>query len=189
MDPDIEQYAKEMRHTATVAWLNYEIWWVYKSPETRPEYADTMNKYPLFFQTSLHAHFVALLMQLYHLYEKRKDTYNIPGFLKLLETRGAVDEATTIKLREAYEQIRPLWLKVCILRNNAFGHRSTAKTVDEIFAQANVTPNELRDLVEATKKILNTATQAVAGVTHAFNSSSREDTLNVLQKLKQRSDD
>jgi len=81
---EIDRYIEELRDTVRVAWLNYEIWWVYKSTDTRPEYVDTMNRYPLFFQTSIHAHFVALLVALYRLYETRDDTYNIPTLLKLL---------------------------------------------------------------------------------------------------------
>jgi len=186
MDSEIEPYVDEIRHAATVAWLNYEIWWVYRSADTRPEYVDTMNKYPLFFQTSLHAHFVALLVVLYRLYETRKDTYNIPGFLKLLADRRAVDSAVLVKLQEAYDRARPLWQKVSILRNKAFGHRSSAHSVADVFAEAGVTPNQLRELVEMTRELLNAATQAAAGVTHAFNLSSRGDTLRVLQHLKER---
>jgi hypothetical protein len=184
MDDEIEKYVTELRHTVTIAWLNYEIWWVYKSSETRPEYVDTMNRYTLFFQTSLHAHFVALLVELYRLYETRKDTYNIPRFLALLKEHDAVPEAATNELEKLYAQAKPLWVKVNILRNKAFGHRSSAHTVSEAFKEAGVTPNELRDLAEITRKLLNTATQAWTRSTHAFNLSSREDALQLLGDLK-----
>jgi len=42
MAVDIEKYIDELRHTVTVAGLNYEIWWVYKSKDTRPHYLDAM---------------------------------------------------------------------------------------------------------------------------------------------------
>lgn len=184
MSDEIDLYAAEIRHTAIVAWLNYEIWWVYKGADTRPEYVETMNRYTLFFQTSIHAHFVALLVELYRLYETRPDTYNIPGFLKLLADRNAVPADGLRQLQEHYAEAKPLWVKVSILRNKAFGHRSKAHEVSEVFAEAGVTPDELRRLVEVTRSLLNAATQAWARTTHAFNLSSRGDTLRLLGDLK-----
>ena len=184
MSDEIEQYVDELRHTVTTAWLNYEIWWVYKGADTRPEFVDTMNSYKLFFYTSVHAHFVALLVALYRLYETREDTYNLPRFLSLLKERAAVPEETLKELDALYAQAKPLWVKVSILRNKAFGHRSKAHSVADAFAEAGVTPNDLRDLAEVTRKLLNTATLAWKETSHAFNLSSRKDTLKMLQDLK-----
>lgn len=184
MSHEVERYVEELRHAVTTAWLNYEIWWVYKNSDTRTEFVDTMNKYNLFFQTSIHAHFVALLVALYRLYETRHDTFNIPTFLKLLDQKTAVPPETIQTLNELYGQAKPLWVKVNILRNKAFGHRSKAHSVSEVFDEAGVTPNDLRDLAELTKKLLNTATVAWRDTAHAFNLSSRHDTLRLLQHLK-----
>lgn len=181
---EVDRYIEELRDTVRVAWLNYEIWWVYKSSDTRPEYVETMNRYTLFFQTSIHAHFVALLVAFYRLYETRNDTYNIPTFLKLLRGHGSIPDAKIQELDTLYAEAKPLWVKVNILRNKAFGHRSKAHTVSEVFKEAGVTPNDLRDLAEVTKKLLNAATLAWANNAHAFNLSSRADTLALLQDLK-----
>jgi hypothetical protein len=185
MSTDIERYISELRHTITAAGLNYEIWWVYKSKDTRPIYVDTMNRYNLFFQTSIHAHFVALLVELYRLYETRDDTFNIPSLLKILKDQKRLPNPMLELLEGLYKDAaKPLWIKINILRNKAFGHRSVAHTVEEVFKEAGVTPNELRDLVEVTKKLLNELTHAWDKSTHAFNLGSREDTLKLLQDLK-----
>ena len=185
MSTDIDRYISELRHTITVAGLNYEIWWVYKSKDTRPVYVEVMNRYGLFFQTSIHAHFVALLVALYRLYETRDDTFNIPSLLKILKAEARLPDATLDLLEGIYkDEVKPLWIKVNILRNKAFGHRSVAHTVEEVFQEAGVTPNELRDLVEATKKLLNELTHAWDKSVHAFNLGSRDDTLRLLEDLK-----
>ena len=181
---EIDQYIEELRDTVRVAWLNYEIWWVYKGSDTRPEYVDTMNRYTMFFQTSIHAHFVALLVALYRLFETRDDTYNIPTFIKLLREQGSIPDTTLSELDALYSKAKPLWVKVNILRNKAFGHRSKAHSVSDVFAEAGVTPNELRDLAEVTRKLLNTASLAWANNAHAFNLSSRAHTLALLEDLK-----
>ncbi len=188
MDSDIEVYVEELRRTTTVAWLNYEIWWVYKEKDTRKEYLSTMNMYGAFFQTAIHAHFVALLLELYRLYETRKDSYNISAFLKLLKSRKAVSPSTAEELEVTYAKAKPLWLKVSILRNKAYGHRAKALTVSEVFEEASVKPDELRHLVELTRTLLNTATHALEGSVHAFNLSARDDTLSVLRVLKAKRD-
>lgn len=185
MSNDIDRYISELRHTITVAGLNYEIWWVYKSKDTRPTYVETMNRYSLLFKTSIHAHFVALLVELYRLYETRDDTFNIPSLLKILKDQGQLPDATIELLDGIYKkEAKPLWIKINILRNKAFGHRSVAHTVEEVFKEAGVTPDELRDLVEVTKKLLNELTHAWDKSVHAFNLGSLEDTLRLLQDLK-----
>jgi hypothetical protein len=186
MNTDIDDYISELRHTITVAALNYEIWWVYKSKDTRPVYVDVMNRYGLFFQTSIHAHFVALLVGLYRLYETRDDTFNIPSLLKMLRAEKKLPSAMLKQLENIYKkQAKPLWIKVNILRNKAFGHRSNkAHSVEEVFQEAGVTPNELRDLVEITKKFLNKLTHTWDKSVHAFNLGSRDDTLRLLDDLK-----
>jgi hypothetical protein len=185
MSTDIDRYISELRHTTTVAGLNYEIWWVYKSKDTRPMYVDAMKRYDLFFQTSIHAHFVALLVELYRLYETRDDTFNIPSLLKTLKTESRLPNPTLMLLDGIYkDEAKPLWIKVNILRNKAFGHRSVAHSVEEVFHEAGVKPNDLRDLLEATKKLLNELTHAWNNSFHAFNLGSREDTLRLLNDLK-----
>jgi hypothetical protein len=186
MNKDIDQYISELRHTVTVAELNYEVWWVYKSKDSRPAYVDTMNRYPLFFQTSIHAHFVALLVALYRLYEGRNDTFNIPMLLKILKNQNRLSDATLQALEHIYKtEAKPLWIKVNILRNRAFGHRSAAHTVEEVFKEAKITPNDLRDLVRVTQRLLNKVTRAWDKSVHAFNLGSRGDILKLLQALKE----
>lgn len=139
MTDPLPTYVDELRRACTTAALNYEIWWVYRSAETRPVYVDVMNHYPLFFQTSIHAHFVAMLVALYRLYEKRPDTYNVPGLLKLLHTHQAVPASTLEQLHASYNQAKPLWKKVSRLRNDVFGHRSHAQPVEDVFSKTEIT--------------------------------------------------
>ena len=185
MNSEIDSYITELQHTVTTAGLNYEIWWVYKSKDSRPAYIKAMSRYNMFFQTSIHAHFVALLVELYRLYETRKDTYNIPSLLNKLRNQKLLDEDALVSLEETYQEVaKPLWVKVNILRNKAFGHRSKAHTVEEVFQEADVSPLELKELVEVTKKLLNKLTLAWNKSAHAFNLGARKDILRLLGDLE-----
>lgn len=183
MEEKIKTYIEEIQKTVTVAGLNYEVWWTFKERESREKYVDTMNNYTMFFQTSIHAHFVALLVALYRLYENKRNTINIPQLQKLIKRHHPFPKETESKITETYDQANPLWKKVGILRNAAFGHRSNKLSVSEVFKKANVTPNELRDLWEITKKLMNQITHAWNRSTHAFNLGAKEDTERLLSDL------
>ena len=144
-----------------------------------------MRRFNLFFQTSEYAHFVTLLVGLYRLYETRIDTYNIPTFLKRIREYGHLPESSVSEAEEIYlNQAKPLWIKVSILRNEAYGHRSSTSTMAEIFRKAGVSPNQLHELMEVTKKLLNTLSHAWDNSTHAFNLGSKEATIRMLESLK-----
>lgn len=186
MSTNLAPHFEALRHSANVASLNYDIWWVYKSKESRPAYVDTMNRYLGFFDTSIHAHFVALLVALYPMYETRSDTFNIPRLLKVLDKECQISANALAKAHATYAEAKPLWVKVGVLRNNAFGHRSDSKTIEEIFKQAGITPSQLKKLIELTKRLLNTISRALDGSVHAFNLAATEATVRVLQDLKER---
>jgi len=178
-----DEFIHELRHTVSVAVLNYDIWWVYKSERTRPKYVEVMNRYHLFFSTSIHSHFVALIVALYRLYEKRRDTYNIPRLTDLLEKEGRVSAAALASIRAKSARALPLWKKVSVVRNKAFGHRSIAHTDEEVFREAGVSPNELKELLEVSKTLLNEITQERDDTVHAWNLSGTQDTERVLTDL------
>jgi hypothetical protein len=180
---DIGSYITELRHTVTVAGLSHEIWWAFRSKDTRPKYVKTLNRYSLFFSTTIHAHFMAALVALYRLYETRKDTYNIPQLLRLTEADSKFLPEQIEEFKMLYARAKPLWAKVNILRNNAFGHRSTSLTVEEAFAEADMAPNEFTELIDVTKELLNAVSHAYDRSFHVFNLGARKDVLRMLDDL------
>lgn len=182
MPYDVEM--KELQDAATAAGLNYEIWWVMRGQETRPKYTDVMNRYLGYFHVAIGAHFAAMLLALYRLYETRSDTYNIPKFIDRVEADGALTKSDADLARAQYAAIKPLWIKVSILRNNAYGHRAFDMTVEEVFQKAGMTPFEFRDLAQKTKDLLNELNLKLRDSTHAFNLSATRDTIRMLDALK-----
>lgn len=152
---DLTPHLAALRHGATLASLNFDIWWVYKSKEHRPKYVSTMNRYLGFFDTSIHAHFVAMLIALYPLFETRKDTFNVPIVLKILEKEGRLAGQRKVKVEMYYAEAMPIWRKVSVLRNEAFAHRSKSLTIAQIFEKASIKPDELKHLIDLTKKLIN----------------------------------
>lgn len=178
-------YVDELRHTVVVAMQNFDIWWVYKQRQDRTRYINVLNAYPAFFQTSLHAHFVALIVALYRLYETRNDTFNLTELMKRVESETAISPQSLSAIKRKIAAARKQWVKVCILRNEAFGHRAHSRSVSEVFKKAGVTPNELRGLIHRTKNIMNAISCELDNSTHTFNLRATADTRRILNDLKE----
>lgn len=184
MNENIQNTIKKLQHAIIIARLNYEIWWTYKEKESRKRYVNTLNTYPLFFQTSLHAHFVAMIASLYRLYEVRKDTINLPQLLKVLKNENQIKNSEIKTFELEIKTIKPLWVKVSVLRNKMFGHRSNALNDNAIWKEASVTPDQFKQLIEESERILNAMTSALNRSSHLFNLSSKKDVVHLLEDLK-----
>jgi len=180
---EIDKYIYELRQTISVASLHYEVWWVFKDKGVCQEYIKTANQYSLFFKTTIQANFVATVIALYRIYETRTDTYNIKELFKRLK-RSRFSTNKLNELEELYRQVKPLWLKIKTLRNEAFGHRNNQLSVSKVFEKARVKPSEFKKLMELTKNILNIVSYEWDQSTHAFNLGSKASTKNLLQDLK-----
>src|SRR3989339_852740 len=110
-DNKIRKYITELDHTIYTASHCYDIWWTFSQNELRVKYVDTMNCYVLFFQTSIHSHFVALIMALYKLYEKTRGTINFNELIKLLKKSNTFDKEIA-EYNESLPSALNLWRKV-----------------------------------------------------------------------------
>ncbi len=178
-----ESHIKELQDTITTAQLNYEIWWALKEKNNRKKYVDTMNEYPHFFRSSIHAHFIATIMALYKLYEKRKDTVNLPKLLKSIKLEGFLPANEISNFEQAIDELKPLWVKISILRNNLFGHHSDSLNNEELWQKAQLKPDQIKELIEGSKIILNGITSNWKKTQHAFNLSAEKDITNLLEDL------
>jgi hypothetical protein len=183
-DAKLERFVEVLRHTMVTAGLNYEIWWVYKDKTSRSRFAKTMNRYTPFFQAGIHAHFVAYLVAIHRLHEKRRDTVNISRFIDALEAAGSVKPQVITAARKGITEAKPLWIKAGILRNEAFAHRAETQNISEVFRKAAVKPDELVRLNQLTKEILNGLTSHWNKTAHVFEVSAGQAATRVLEDLR-----
>lgn len=161
----------------------YGVWWVLKGSDTRPKYNDVLNKYLGFFLANIHAQFVAYVVALYRLLETRKDTINLNSLLALIEAEGAVSNETLEDIRSRITALHPIWVKICILRNEVYAHKSSENNYDESFKKADITPNQIRDLIEGLKELLNHIALKTESIEYAFSINAREDTIALLEDI------
>jgi hypothetical protein len=184
MIDEIEKNIEELQDAILFAKWNYEIWLVCNEKNSRKRFVDVLDDYPLYFQTSLRANFVAMIISLYRLYETREDTINIPQLLRLLKKRNNISGQEIESMESDVKSMRPLWKKVSILRNNLFGHRSNKLVDEDVWKKANVTPDQLKRLIDDSKGLLNKMTRLWDRRSHAFNLSVSYDAVRLLEDLK-----
>jgi len=176
-------FIDDLRHALTVAGMNLEAWAILTNNESRALHMRTMNGYVHFFTTGINAHFVGMLMPFYRLYETTRGTLSIPRLLRQLRAEGTLPSSVLDELDTHCRDALPIWRKISILRNKAFGHRNATLTVSEVFGQAAVSENQFRELFAKTKDLLNLLTVALTGEYHAFNLGAGDSLKRMLEDL------
>ena len=177
----VHSYLEELKGAIANASDCYEVWWVLKGSDTRPKYNAVLSKYPGFFLANIHAQFVAYVVALYRLLETRKDTINFNSFLTLIEAEGSISKEALEEIRSRVDALHPIWVKICILRNEVYAHKSSDNKYDESFKKADITPNQIRDLIEGHKELLNHIALQTESIEFVFSINSREDTISLLE--------
>ena len=184
MKNEARKYIKALANTIISASFHFDIWWVYKEKDSRARYVDTLNDYFNFFKTSLQAHFLSVVVELYKLFETRKDTINFPRLIKLLNENNLLDPDILKKVEAEKRSLKVLWKKIAILRSELFAHTSIDLSYREVFKKAEITPDNIRDLIDRAKKLLNQISEGLEKNTYIFDLEATGDTVRVLEDLK-----
>jgi hypothetical protein len=162
----------------------FDIWFYFEGENTRPAILDTMNCFSEFFRFDPHAHFVAFIVHIAALFEKRNATINLPDLTRELKQSHLISAQAASAVDALLNQADQLAPKVRILRSNLFAHRSAVLSYDEAFKKAAITPDQMRDLTEIALQIANHLLLARELRDHFFNELPREDAEAMLKALK-----
>lgn len=162
----------------------FDIWFYFEGADTRPDLLDTMNEFSEFFRFAPHAHFVAFVVSIAALFEKRRDTITLPALSKGTAKAGMLSPQAFSEVETLIDQAEPLASKVAILRHNAFAHRSARISYDDVFKVAEVTAGQMRELTEIALRIANAMLRATGRQEHFFNELVREDVETMMKVLK-----
>jgi hypothetical protein len=163
----------------------YDIWIYYEGEETRPAIIDTMQCFSEFFRFDSHANFVAFIVHVYALFEKRKDTINLPRLVKEMKDDKLLPAKYASEVDSLINGAASLTSKVTIIRNNLFGHRTAKMSYEDVFETAKVTANQLRELTDIALKIVNRMLGARGYQTKLFNPLVTSQTKAMFQALAQ----
>lgn len=90
---ELEWYLNELYQSIITASCNFDIWWCFRGKENWDKYHSLFRRYPLYFRTSRHSYFRAIIIILYRLFENRNNTINFPHFLKILSGENLLKNA------------------------------------------------------------------------------------------------
>lgn len=184
MRSEAKKYIHSLANTITSASLHFDIWWVFKEKGSCAKYVDILNEYLDFFKTSLQAHFLSIVVELYKLFETRKDTINFPRLIKLIEDNNLLESGVLKRFNEQSKLMKEIWRKIAILRSELFAHNNIDLSYQDVFKKAHITPNNIRDLIQSAKELLNEMSQELDRNTYLFDLEATSDTIRVLEDLK-----
>ena len=136
------------------AGLYYSLWWKLSGPE-RPKLVKTMNRYVLFFGTSINSYILALIISLYKLYDTNLETNNFNRLVNLVKKEGTFSKEEMTELDSKFNQAKNIWKKVAILRHNYFAHLNIKFDMKSLYKEASIKPDEFRKLITLSFDIFN----------------------------------
>jgi hypothetical protein len=160
----------------------YDIW-IYLEGPHKPQIIDTMERYYEFVRFDTHAHFVAFIVHIAALFEKRKDTINLWRLTEEMKGTGLISVQDAVEVDALLSRAKSLASKAAILRNNLFAHRSATLSYSEAFEKAEVTPEQLRDMTDMALKIANRLLIVRGLNDHLFNRQPQKDADAMLKAL------
>ena len=142
-----------------------------------------LHEYPEFFNNSLQAHFLVIVVELYKLFETRKNTVNFPRLISVMRQHKLLDKKLLGEVESLLVALKPIWVKISVLRSELFAHTSFSGLQQKGFQKANVTPKQIKDLIEGAKRLLNLISKGVDKNTYLFEQQATTATVRVLDAL------
>ena len=143
----------ELAGTIVNASICYDVWWELQSAENQDKYGELVHRYFAFFEANSGAQLVTIIVLLYQAYETRSDTQNFHSLLKRVEEESDAGDFAE-QVRREIDAMEPIWKKIARARSTVIAHLSHRGTSAQLMQGANLAPNEIRDLIRASKLIL-----------------------------------
>ncbi|MFZ2207075.1 MAG: hypothetical protein WAV22_00240 [Porticoccaceae bacterium] len=162
---------------------HFQVWWALRN-KALPKYYDAMNDFAYvdFFHAANSGHYTLFFLSLAKIFDRDSRVAGLKEFRHALRAEGMNKSALAISraLKPHQEIVR----RVMAIRNKSVTHNEHGITRCEVYKLNGVTPNELRDLIDATCKSINEAAWEL-GINNLIFDSDRTEraTLNMLETL------
>jgi hypothetical protein len=156
----VTECIEEIRRVIADARLQSSAFLTYYDADVLEQLSVVQRRYPTFTRASEDAHLGHAVVLLYSLQETRRDTANFSQLNRLIESEADTPVPPIPNLEDILDKAKPLWVKVGIVRNQVFGHRSAERSRDECFQIAKITPNNLFDLTQLYEDAINAVSTA-----------------------------
>jgi len=135
--------------------LFLDLWFYFEARDSRGKIIETMRGYNGFFRFTPHAYFVAYVIYMAGVFDRRRDTISLASLIHEVKAAGCLKVHDAATVGALLAQAKPIADKVAILRHKAFAHRSAHVSYNDVFKMAAVNPDHLRDLTDMAMNIAN----------------------------------
>ena len=160
MPMDIRTALIEIIERAVDLVRSHAIWYELVNPENQLKYEAIFRDYEDFFESTAHAHFQAIAVIVYQLFEnrKKKDTKSFPHLIDHLESK---DHVFAEKLREMIEAKKSALVKLFGIRNKVYAHRNATSCPKDVFIKAQVSPGTMTTVLSLVEQMVSLLSEKV----------------------------
>ena len=179
----IDEQLHSLGTTISEARWHFQVWEALQEARGDPALVKVMNEYLEFFTSTMLAHFESFILACYQLGETRDDTANFTSLKRSLMAIEGRDIDLEPELVDIQAKMKPLWVKIARLRNEAVGHLSREKSQADVFAKAGVSAQEIEDYMRLAVKLHHGITYPRDQSIEAFNIDGKPSTKRLLTDL------
>jgi hypothetical protein len=114
-----------------------------------------MDKFSEFFRFDQHAHRFSFFVHAAALFERKSNTINLRQLTKELHDADRISDVSKSEIDQLFASVTATVKGVNFIRNKAFAHSDDSISFDAAFTLANISTNNLRDLLTAALTIVN----------------------------------
>lgn len=180
----VRNILEALMEEAVAARAHFQTWWALRNLAL-PTYYDTMNEssYVDFFHASNAGHYKLFFLALSKIYDRDERAAGLVSLREALRNEGFATVAEVLE-----QEVSPhtaLVARVMGIRNKTIVHNEYAFSRERVYEINGVTPNEIRDLINVTCRILNDTAREL-GVSNTIFDSDRHEraVLQVLQTMQ-----
>ncbi|TQF33958.1 hypothetical protein UNPA324_33880 [Bradyrhizobium sp. UNPA324] len=132
-----------------------DLYFYFEGHDSRQGIIETMREYNEFFRFTPHAYFISFSVYIAGVFENRRDTINFRALIRDMIVTGDLQSSQELMIEALMAKAKSSADKVTILRHNAFAHRTSRMSYDDVFRLAKVSLNELRELTDLALDLFN----------------------------------
>jgi AbiU2 len=140
---DRREAAVDLQHMATIADRNFQLWWALVN-RIYPSFPNTLNLYSDFFGPTVDAYLRVYFVELGRLLDKRKNAISLETFFS---NHSLTDPQIRVDYQNLVTNKRSQLRAIRIIRSKAIAHSDSLLNVHKVFSEAQITPNEIGDVI------------------------------------------
>ncbi len=184
MPLSVNEQIKYLGDTISSAQWHFDVWEALEEARANSQNVSVLNKYLEFFRATGTANFESYIISCYQLFETRRDTVSFPQLKRELKTALNFDVDSDPEAVKTQASLRPIWQKICKLRNESVGHLTIDKPIARVYVEADIKPEQIRLFIDGVKELINNITYRLDQSRDAFNIRGKDSVNKLLSDLR-----